>query len=144
MHCMMGSIQFAALSCSLLALLLYLNTLDCDLVFDDTAAISSNKDVRPESPWSNLLYHDFWGDDLHHPKSHKSFRPLTSATFKANYHIHQEHSYGYHLVNVLLNAIVCYLFVLVCGGVFFGEVWPSFLAGLLYTVHPLHTEAVSC
>ena len=50
---------------------------------------------------------------------------------------------GYHLVNVLLHGAVCYLYVLLCG-VIFGDVWPALIAGLLFAVHPIHTEAVSC
>ena len=136
-------VHLAALSCSLLAVLLYLNTLDCDLVFDDLAAIVTNEDLKPTSPWSNLLYHNFWGDELLSLKSHKSFRPLTSATFKINYHLHDDRPMGYHLVNVLLNAIVSYLFTFFCSLVFNGQVWPAFIGGILFTSHPIHTEAVS-
>lgn len=134
----------AAFTCSLLAIFLYLNTLDAGLVFDDQAAILTNKDIFPTSPWSNLLYHDFWGDDIHHAKSHKSFRPITSATFKLNYHLHQDQPMHYHLVNIILNAVVSYLFVLFGHCLFNKEIWPALLSGILYTVHPLHTEAVGC
>ena len=48
---------------------------------------------------------------------------------------------GYHLVNVLLHSAVCFLYVQLCG-VVFGEVWPALIAGLLFAVHPIHTEAV--
>ena len=50
---------------------------------------------------------------------------------------------GYHLVNVLLHSAVCFLYVQLCG-VVFGEAWPALIAGLLFAVHPIHTEAVSC
>ena len=50
---------------------------------------------------------------------------------------------GYHLVNVLLHGAVCYLYVQLCGVVFSGAVWPALIAGLLFAVHPIHTEAVS-
>lgn len=129
--------------CGVVAIVLYLNTLSGELVFDDRAAIVENKDVLPSSPWSNLLWHDFWGDDLSHYKSHKSFRPLSTASFKLNYHLHQLNVTGYHLVNVILNALVCYLFVQVCELVFHGGGWGPGLAGLLFASHPVHTEAVS-
>ena len=129
--------------CGAIAVLLYLNTLRGQLVFDDRAAIEENKDVLPSSPWSNLLWHDFWGGPLAHHKSHKSYRPLTSASFKLNYHLHQLNVAGYHLVNVILNGLVCYLFVQVCELVFRGRAWSSSLAGLLFACHPIHTEAVS-
>ena len=74
--------------------------------------------------------------------SHKSYRPLTVATFRLNYMLHELQPLGYHLVNVLLHSAVCYLYVLLCG-VVFSEVWPALIAGLLFAVHPIHTEAVS-
>ena len=135
------TIQMAGSVCAMVALVLYLNTLDCGIVFDDEAAIAWNKDLRPTSPWTNLLRHDFWGGSLTHPSSHKSYRPLCAATFKLNYLIHELQPMGYHLVNVLLHSAVCYLYVLLCG-VIFGDVWPALIAGLLFAVHPIHTEAV--
>ena len=132
------------LLCASLSVLLYLNSLAGELVFDDRAAIVENKDLRPSSPWTNLLWHDFWGDELTHHKSHKSYRPLSSATFKLNYHFHQLDVFGYHVVNVLLSGLVCYLFTQVCELVFSGskQTWGASLAGLLFTTHPVHTEAV--
>ena len=52
------------LFCASLSTLLefYLNTLSGELVFnDDRKAIVENEDLRPSSPWTNLLWHDFWG-----------------------------------------------------------------------------------
>ena len=93
-------------------------------------------------PWSNLLQNDFWGTPMDIEGSHKSYRPLTVATFRLNYMLHELEPLGYHLVNVLLHSAVCYLYVLLCG-VVFSEVWPALIAGLLFAVHPIHTEAVS-
>ena len=106
------------LFCASLSAFLYLNTLSGELVFDDRAAIVENKDLLPSSPWTNLLWHDCWGDPLTHHKSHKSFRPLFSATFKINYHLHQLNVAGYHLINVLLKRC-CVLSVCaaLCAGV---------------------------
>ena len=127
---------------ALLGIALYLNTLDCGLVYDDQPAIKKNKDLRPETPWTNLLIHDFWGSDLSNVNSHKSYRPLCVATFRLNYLLHDLQPMGYHLVNILLHGAVCYLYVQLCGLVF-SQVWPSLIAGLLFAVHPIHTEAVS-
>ena len=129
--------------CGLLSILLYINTLSGELVFDDRAAIIENHDLLPSSPWTNLLWHDFWGDPLTHHRSHKSFRPISSASFKINYHLHQLKVTGYHVVNVVANAAVCYLYVQLCARVFGGKIWSSSVASLLFTTHPIHTEAVS-
>lgn len=47
---------------------------------------------------------------LQQPLSHKSYRPLTVASFRLNYLIHQLHPFGYHLVNVLLHSFASILF----------------------------------
>ena len=136
-------VRMAAAFCSLLALLAYTNSLDLTFSFDDHRAVTRNADIRTnQSSWKDLLLHDFWGTPMSSPDSHKSYRPLTVATFRLNYMLHELEPLGYHLVNVLLHSGVCYLYVLLCG-VVFSEVWPALIAGLLFAVHPIHTEAVS-
>ncbi len=137
-----NTLKEAGVVSGVLAMLVYLNTLDCGMVFDDDKAILWNQDIRPATPWKQLLVHDFWGTSLTSPLSHKSYRPLCVATFKLNYLVHGLAPMGYHLVNVLLHGVVCYLYVQLCG-VIFSEVWPALIAGLLFAVHPIHTEAVS-
>ena len=133
----------AAAICSLVALAVYFNSLDLTFSFDDMKAVLDNKDVRTnESSWFGILVNDFWGAAMSDADSHKSYRPLTVATFRLNYMLHELQPLGYHLVNVLLHSAVCYLYVLLCG-VVFSEVWPALIAGLLFAVHPIHTEAVS-
>ena len=132
----------AALICASLGCLVYLNSLGLTFCFDDEIAIVRNQDIRSNTSWSNLLHNDFWGTPMSSPDSHKSYRPLTVATFRLNYMLHELQPLGYHLVNVLLHSAVCYLYVLLCG-VVFSEVWPALIAGLLFAVHPIHTEAVS-
>ncbi len=136
------SLQEAGLVSAAIGILLYLNTLSDGFCFDDLSAVRQNQDLLPSSPWTNLLWDDFWGTAMHIEGSHKSYRPLCVATFKLNYLVHGLAPMGYHLVNVLLHGVVCYLYVQLCG-VIFSEVWPALIAGLLFAVHPIHTEAVS-
>lgn len=86
-----------------LAVLCYANSYDGDFVFDDTEAIVNNKDVtrawrgdranplvqtgtnergaNKDGFWS-LIENDFWGTPLGSNTSHKSWRPLTTFTFR--------------------------------------------------------------
>ncbi|CAH2092283.1 unnamed protein product [Euphydryas editha] len=43
-------------------------------------------------------------------QSHKSYRPLTVLTFRWNYAVHGLQPAGYHLVNLLLHALVSLLY----------------------------------
>ena len=138
------SINAIALLSALCGLAVYLNSLDCGFCFDDLSAITRNEDLHPETPWSNLLWNDFWGTPMAQEGSHKSYRPLCVATFRLNYLVHGLEPFGYHLVNVLLHAAVCYVFTLVCGvTVFSDDKLALVVAGVCFAVHPVHTEAVS-
>ncbi|XP_027007664.2 protein O-mannosyl-transferase TMTC2 [Tachysurus fulvidraco] len=130
------------LVCGAVALLLYVNTLDADFCYDDSRAIKTNPDLLPETPWTNILYSDFWGTLLTHSGSHKSFRPLCTLSFRLNYALGGLEPRGYHLFNVGLHCCVTALFTALCGLLLAGEPW-SLLAGLLFASHPVHTEAVA-
>lgn len=105
-------------------------------------AIKTNPDLLPETPWTNILYSDFWGTLLTHSGSHKSFRPLCTLSFRLNYALGGLEPRGYHLFNVGLHCCVTALFTALCGLLLAGGPW-SLLAGLLFASHPVHTEAVA-
>lgn len=148
----------------------YWNSLSCGFVFDDVSAILDNKDLRPSTPLRNLFLNDFWGTPMaevsHGPcqpfmsfsrssvsdsisimyvqlqeRSHKSYRPLTVLTFRLNYLFSELSASSYHMLNVVLHAVVCVLFLRVCR--LFLDKNSSLVAALLFAVHPIHTEAVS-
>ena len=98
----------------LINVMLYSNTFNADFVYDDRAAVIMNNDIKPEAPWGNLLINDFWGLELKNDGSHKSFRPITSFTFKLNTICFGLKPYGFHLINVLLHSInsVSFIFFL--------------------------------
>ncbi|KAL1110182.1 hypothetical protein AAG570_008259 [Ranatra chinensis] len=124
-----------------ICLLCYYNSCNCGFVFDDISAIKENRDLRPHTPLRNVFLNDFWGTPMHKEQSHKSYRPLCVLTFRWNYYFHQLEPFGYHVVNILLHAIVCLMYLRMCS-MFLHEL-PSFVATVLFTVHPIHTEAVT-
>lgn len=131
-----GVIALTSIAC-------YLNSLEYDLVHDDVFAIKENLDIRSETPLRNILSNDFWGKPMSSNRSHKSYRPLCTLTFRVNYAIHGLEPYGYHAANVVLHGIVCLFYTFMCEGVAFRSNVLAFLAGLLFAAHPIHTEAVS-
>ncbi|XP_005995551.1 protein O-mannosyl-transferase TMTC4 isoform X2 [Latimeria chalumnae] len=141
---------------ALLALICFANSYNGEFVFDDSEAIINNKDLRPETPLSSLWEHDFWGGKLSSNTSHKSYRPLTVLTFRINYLLAAGlHPVGFHIVNIVLHGIISVLMmdvfsVLIGGLVYDGKgkrlnLAPraSLLAGVLFAVHPVHTESVA-
>ena len=131
-----GIIALTSLTC-------YMNSLDYDLVHDDVFAIKENSDVRPDTSLYNLFMNDFWGKPMWSNTSHKSYRPLCALTFRMNYMIHGLNPFGYHAVNIILHCMVSLLYTLMCDVVAFKSSVLALFAGLLFTTHPVHTEAVS-
>ncbi|KAF8795852.1 Protein O-mannosyl-transferase Tmtc3 like protein [Argiope bruennichi] len=119
----------------------YYNALHCGFVFDDISAIRDNKDLRPSTPLLNIFFNDFWGTPIRKEHSHKSYRPLCVLTFRINYAMHQLNPWGYHLFNIILHVFVCVLYLRMCQ--LFLPSTASFIAALLFAVHPIHTEAVT-
>ncbi|XP_067123491.1 protein O-mannosyl-transferase Tmtc3-like isoform X2 [Centruroides vittatus] len=119
----------------------YFNALECDFVFDDMSAIRDNKDLRPTTPLCNIYLNDFWGTPIQKEHSHKSYRPLCVLTFRLNYLMNELNPFSYHLINVMLHALVCILYYRMC--MIFLPDPANFLAAILFAVHPIHTEAVT-
>jgi len=135
-----GGVALAAPPC--LAILLYCNTLNHGFVYDDRPAIVSNPLVTGSAPLSSLITSDFWGVPLSHTGSHKSYRPLTSLSFKLDWLLAPGSPSQFHLTNLLLHALVTHLF-----HTLLLSLLPSsstaLMAALLFAAHPIHTEAVA-
>ena len=128
---------------SVLAAGCYWNSLQGDLVHDDIFAIKDNPDVQPSTAITELLSNDFWGKRMSSASSHKSYRPLTVLTFRANYALHGLDPWGYHAVNVVLHVLATALFGWFCRSCVFECSDLAFMAMCLFAAHPVHTEAVS-
>jgi len=127
---------------ALLTLVLHLPTLSNNLVWDDRAAVPMNPDATGQRPLMSLFTHDFWGQDITLDDSHKSYRPLATLTYRLNHNLHGLNPLGYHLVNVLTHTLVTYLFSRFSAQV--TQPAAALIAALLFAVHPIHAEPVSC
>jgi len=137
------------------AVAIYLNSLGGEMIYDDGPVVVQNRDVVAphEVPVADVFLHDYWGADITHPSSHKSYRPLTILTFRLNHILHGLNSFGYHLVNVALHAATTAIFyrLLLCLVVSSSSSSTSsslkslfpFFAGMAFALHPIHTESVA-
>uniref|UniRef100_A0A3B4A0Z4 dolichyl-phosphate-mannose--protein mannosyltransferase n=1 Tax=Periophthalmus magnuspinnatus TaxID=409849 RepID=A0A3B4A0Z4_9GOBI len=128
---------------AVLCVLCYGNSLRGELVHDDVWAIVNNPDVRPGAGLGAAFRNDFWGKRMSDNTSHKSYRPLCILSFKLNIWLSGMAPLYFHLVNVALHILVSCLLLVTCRRCVFSDSRSSFLAALLFAVHPVHTEAVS-
>jgi protein O-mannosyl-transferase len=122
-------------------------------VYDDAGSVLKNVVVNGEVPWKDAFTRDFWGTSMNEITSHKSFRPITTLTFKLNW-ILNEHfgregkdTHWFHLFNVPLHGLASGLVTEAAA-----FVWPDgtdidiicqILTGTLFAIHPVHAEAVT-
>ncbi|CAM9712374.1 unnamed protein product, partial [Discosporangium mesarthrocarpum] len=146
---------------------LHASTLWGSFVWDDRPAVLDNRDVRTDTSWRDMWINDFWGQAMDDPNSHKSYRPLTTLTYRfggtavdrlATHSTAKASAakdtaltpapdprfgMGYHLVNVLVHSLTCVGTLLLSRRVFSGQELPALMSSLLFTTHPVHVEAVA-
>ena len=122
--------------------LTYYPTFDAEFVWDDRAAIMSNEDVLGTTEWHSVFQHDFWGMNINRTDSHKSYRPLCVLSFRFDYARYGLEAGGYHMWNAMFNGLACTTFYLFTRTLAF-QIGPAFIAGVLFALHPVHTEAVA-
>ncbi|PSN52847.1 Transmembrane and TPR repeat-containing protein 2 [Blattella germanica] len=136
--------DWATIVSSIIAFALYYNTWDSGFVYDDNRAILSNDDVQPHTPLLDLLRHDFWGTPLEHSGSHGSYRPLAVLSFRLNVVLAggRLSARGFHVFNTLLHAATSAAFTRWVHVLTPHRLTP-WISGILFAVHPIHTEAVA-
>ena len=124
-----------------LAVLPYLNTLHNFFVYDDTTQVLNNpylqsfhhlKDIFTTPVWS------FLGGD--YPRNY--YRPLMSFGYLLCYQFFGPVPWPFHLVNIVLNALVVLVLFFVTWRMFDDRL-PAYIAAGLFAIHPIHSESVA-
>lgn len=117
------------------------------LVYDDGGSLLNNVVVNGKVPWHEVWKRDFWGTLMSEPQSHKSFRPITTLTFKWNWILAGDeptnNTFGFHLVNFVLHGVVTALVTETAWYVFPYSMSSQCIVGAIFGLHPVHTEAVT-
>ncbi|MCX6583455.1 MAG: glycosyltransferase family 39 protein [Candidatus Aminicenantes bacterium] len=120
--------------------LLYLPSLQHDFLKDDFRLIVENQRIKTFKSFLNSINGQFFSfPDF--PYLHY-WRPLSLFSFYLDYQIWGLNPLGFHLTNILLNALNAMLLFL-----FFyfisRKILPAFFISLFFSLHPAHVEAVS-
>ena len=85
---------------------------------------------------------DFFSNNHDYGSDCVSYRPVLSLTYFLYHSIWGNNPYGYHLTNILIHCLNCVLLYLILSFIL-GSTWESFLAALLFGLHPVQSEAVA-
>jgi len=126
---------------ALAALAAYVNSLHGEFVFDDTALVQNNPQIR-ELGFAGLRR--IFGSHYWQTVAGQGglYRPMVMFSYAVNYALSGPDPFAYHLVNVLLHAANSTLVWLIVVELF-GDRRFAFWSGLLFALHPIRTEAVA-
>jgi tetratricopeptide (TPR) repeat protein len=113
--------------------LVYLNSLRVPFIFDDIYGIVNNPAIHLEDLSLTEL-----------KEAMRNNRPVSSISLALNYYFGGFNVVGYHMVNLLIHCLTAALVY-----IFFLKIFPpsasayAFWGSLLWSVHPVHTQAVT-
>jgi hypothetical protein len=95
------------------------------------------------SPFQNIfITNDFWGNNLTNKDSHKSYRPLTTLTFLLERSLYGGlDSRAMKISNFVVHVANCCLLLHFLRAIL-NDKKLAFVAAVLFSAHPVHTEAV--
>jgi protein O-mannosyl-transferase len=122
--------------------ILYINTLSNDFVFDDESVVQGYEAIRSMSSIPKY----FSAEEGFHKVIGNYYRPVVSTTYTIDYAIWGLNPAGFHLTNNLINLIASLFLFAILSRLFvkykYGLI-SSLISTLIFTAHPVHTEAVS-
>jgi protein O-mannosyl-transferase len=136
-----------AIAVFVIAVVVYANTLLNGFVVDDVHQVVENDWITGVHNLPEILARGVWDFE---GRASSYYRPLMYTFYMATWYVFGRTPWGYHLVNVLLHAVASMLVVVVAHRLLRADTqdpapWlgAPFAAGLLFAVHPVHTEAVA-
>ncbi|MCC6814809.1 MAG: tetratricopeptide repeat protein [Saprospiraceae bacterium] len=138
----------------LLSVLLYVNTLDHDFILDDNIVLKKNEFVKKGFQGiGDILNNDsfkgfFVNDNSGVSVSGGRYRPFTLVVFSSLYPVFGLNPMYYHLLNVIMYSLLSWMIYRFLVYALFKKFESiarpvSFIVGLLFVAHPIHTEVVN-
>jgi hypothetical protein len=120
-----------------IGLLAYIGTLSFDFVWDDHHLLVTNTVVRQPS-LVRVLTSDFWQEG----EQTDFYRPLVSLSYFGEFRLWGLVPSGYHAANLAYHLLT--VAAVTWGGlILFGSPLAAAVSGMIFAVHPVHTEPVA-
>jgi len=128
----------SALLIAILGFSIYGNSLKNPFIWDDLPLVKENVRIRHGSGLGALFTESISGKET----QTSSYRPLQMFTYLLDYSLWKSNPAGFRLTNVGLHilAALCLLWLIL--GIF-KDRFLALLTSILFTIHPVHTEAVT-
>jgi hypothetical protein len=125
----------------LLAILVYIPSFNADFTLDDIPIIKDNPYMKSTDSIPSIWTTHYWAGKVD-SNDKGLYRPLTLTTYNLQYAISGKQTSPFHIINILLHALVCFMLMKMVH-LLFKDYRIVVIAGLLFAIHPLHTEAVA-
>jgi protein O-mannosyl-transferase len=125
------------------AFLVYCNALNGSLIWDDETQIVKNQTIRSVSNIPGAFTSGFWSfysDNPHLPINY--YRPLQTVSYIMAYALGGVSPQPYHALSIGFHILTSILIFLICLELGL-PIGAALIGGLLFAVHPAHTEAVA-
>jgi tetratricopeptide (TPR) repeat protein len=118
----------------------YVNTLGGEFIWDDDFLIRDNSAIKNLEKAPHLFSLSYWTRE--NPGTPGQYRPLRALVFAVSYSLWGLDPLGYRLTNLILYALLVWL-VYGLGRRLIKDDLAALMAGLLFALHPAHTEVVA-
>ena len=125
---------------AVLSIGVYANSVVNGFALDDVASVQANRNVQ-NLEWTAIWSSNYWSSDRV-PAVDILYRPLTVWSFLANEALSPQNPMPFHGVNILLQALVTMLGTALAWRLS-GSRAVALVTGVLFAVHPIHTEVVA-
>ena len=124
----------------LAAVVPYLPTLGAGFIWDDDFLIRDNPAIKKLEKAPHLFSLSYWS--VESPGTPGQYRPMRALVFAISYSLWALDPLGYRLTNLALYILIVWL-VYVLGRRLLKDDLSALMAGLLFALHPAHTEVVA-
>ena len=125
----------------LLAVLVYIPAFNADFTLDDIPIIEDNAYIHSLDKIPAIWTTHYWAGKID-ANDTGLYRPLTLTTYNLQYALSGKNAAAYHILNILLHALVC-LALMKLVQLLFNDYKIVVITGVLFALHPIHTEAVA-
>jgi len=125
----------------MIAILIYIPSFNADFTLDDVLIVEDNTFVKSLDQIPAIWTSHYWAGKVDATDT-GLYRPLTLTTYNLQYALTGETPSAFHIVNILLHALVC-LMLMKMASLLFLDFRLVIISGLLFAIHPIHTEAVA-